>query len=194
MPDLRPAVLLDVDGTVLDTNYLHVLAWWQAFEDTGRGPIAMSSIHRVIGIPSDGLVRHHLGEHDDKTVDAHSKRYEPLRENVKPSGGPCRGPLSELAGAGERASTAARAGTSDSPPPRVPTATAAGSASRSDPEPSTSGCTGCWPGPDRQRRPAARVCSKIRFVSVEATVGSRLRCSATKSRRSRVLPTATCSR
>ena len=43
MPDLRPAVLLDVDGTLLDTNYLHVLAWWQAFEDTGRGPVAMSA-------------------------------------------------------------------------------------------------------------------------------------------------------
>jgi beta-phosphoglucomutase-like phosphatase (HAD superfamily) len=45
-------VLLDVDGTLLDTNYLHVLAWWQAFEDTGRGPIAMSAIHRAIGIPA----------------------------------------------------------------------------------------------------------------------------------------------
>jgi beta-phosphoglucomutase-like phosphatase (HAD superfamily) len=32
MPDLRPAVLLDVDGTLLDTNYLRVLAWWQAIE------------------------------------------------------------------------------------------------------------------------------------------------------------------
>ena len=46
MPDLRPAVLLDVDGTLLDTNYLHVPAWWQAIEDTGHGPIAMSAIHR----------------------------------------------------------------------------------------------------------------------------------------------------
>ena len=55
MPDLRPAVLLDVDGTLLDTNYLHVLAWWQAFVDTGHGPIAMSAIHRVIGMPSEGL-------------------------------------------------------------------------------------------------------------------------------------------
>jgi len=44
MPDLRPAVLLDVDGTLLDTNYLHVLAWWQAFEDTGRGPVATSEL------------------------------------------------------------------------------------------------------------------------------------------------------
>ncbi len=89
MPDLRPAVLLDVDGTLLDTNYLHVLAWWQAFEDTGRGPVAMSAIHRAIGIPSDGLVRQLIGpggssRDDEKTVDAHSRRYEPLRENVKP--------------------------------------------------------------------------------------------------------------
>ena len=43
MPDL-PAVLFDVDGTLLDTNYLHVLAWWQAFEDTGRGPVATSEL------------------------------------------------------------------------------------------------------------------------------------------------------
>ena len=83
MPDLRPAVLLDVDGTLLDTNYLHVLAWWQAFEDSGRGPVAMSAIHRAIGIPSEGLVRHLVGEDDEKTVDAHSRRYEPLRENVQ---------------------------------------------------------------------------------------------------------------
>ena len=84
MPDLRPGVLFDVDGTLLDTNYLHVLAWWQAFEDTGRGPVAMSAIHRAIGIPSDGLVRQIVGEDDEKTVEAHSKRYEPLRENVQP--------------------------------------------------------------------------------------------------------------
>ena len=84
MPDLRPAVLFDVDGTLLDTNYLHVLAWWQAFEDSGRGPVAMSAIHRAIGIPSDGLVRQLIGEDDEKTVDAHSTRYEPLRDNVQP--------------------------------------------------------------------------------------------------------------
>ena len=55
MPDLRPAVLLDVDGTLLDTNYLHVLAWWQAFEDTGHGRCD-ERIHRAIGIPSEALV------------------------------------------------------------------------------------------------------------------------------------------
>jgi len=83
-PDLRPGVLFDVDGTLLDTNYLHVLAWWQAFVDTGHGPIAMDRIHRAIGIPSDGLVRHLLGDTDDDTVEAHSTRYEPLRKDVEP--------------------------------------------------------------------------------------------------------------
>ena len=84
MPDLRPGVLFDVDGTLLDTNYLHVLAWWQAFEDTGHGPVPMDRIHRAIGMPSEGLVRHLLGEDDDETVEAHSRRYEPLREHVRP--------------------------------------------------------------------------------------------------------------
>src|SRR5690606_15820736 len=44
------------------------------------------------------------------------------------------------------------------------------------------------------RRPAARVCSKIRLVSVPAMAGSRLRWSATNARRASVLGVATCSR
>ncbi len=36
MSDLRPGVLFDVDGTLLDTNYLHVLSWWQAMNDAGH--------------------------------------------------------------------------------------------------------------------------------------------------------------
>jgi HAD superfamily hydrolase (TIGR01509 family) len=87
MSDLRPGVLFDVDGTLLDTNYLHVLAWWRAFVDTGHGPQPMDRIHRAIGIPSEGLVRHVLGsepEDLDEIVEAHSRRYEPLRDDVEP--------------------------------------------------------------------------------------------------------------
>ena len=29
----RPAVLLDVDGTLIDSNYLHVHAWFRAFDE-----------------------------------------------------------------------------------------------------------------------------------------------------------------
>lgn len=78
----KPGVLFDVDGTLLDTNYLHVLAWWQAFRDAGHEDVTMAAIHRAIGIASEKLVEHLLGEEDQKAVDAHSERYEALRDMV----------------------------------------------------------------------------------------------------------------
>lgn len=80
MTDLRPGVLFDVDGTLLDTNYLHVLAWWQAMRDAGHEHVSMAAIHRSIGIASEGLVENLLGHEDETAVDAHSKRYDALRE------------------------------------------------------------------------------------------------------------------
>ncbi len=78
----RPGVLLDVDGTLLDTNYLHVLAWWQALRDAGHDDVDMASIHRAIGIASEGLVEKLTGGADEKAVEAHSERYEALRDMV----------------------------------------------------------------------------------------------------------------
>ena len=75
-------MIFDVDGTLLDTNYLQVVAWWRAMRDTGHDEVAMSALHRAIGIPSDGLVRHVTGGDDEAAVDAHSERFEPLRELV----------------------------------------------------------------------------------------------------------------
>ncbi|HET6626237.1 MAG TPA: HAD family hydrolase [Nocardioidaceae bacterium] len=80
----RAGVLFDVDGTLLDTNYLHVLAWWQAFRDTGHDGVTMAAIHRAIGIASEGLVEHLLGKPDHNAVEAHSERYAALREHVVP--------------------------------------------------------------------------------------------------------------
>lgn len=80
MTDLRPGVLFDVDGTLLDTNYLHVLAWWQAMNDAGHEHVSMAAIHRAIGIASEGLVEHLLGHEDENAVEAHSERYDALRE------------------------------------------------------------------------------------------------------------------
>ena len=82
MSELRPGVIFDVDGTLLDTNYLHVLAWWQAMNDAGHPAVAMSEIHRAIGIASEGLTEHLLGTEDETAVEAHSKRYEALRDQV----------------------------------------------------------------------------------------------------------------
>jgi phosphoglycolate phosphatase-like HAD superfamily hydrolase len=77
----RAGVLFDVDGTLLDTNYLHVLAWWQAFRDTGH-EVAMWRLHRAIGIGSEELVQRLLGRPDEDTVQAHSERYAALRDQV----------------------------------------------------------------------------------------------------------------
>ncbi|HEX6248881.1 MAG TPA: HAD family hydrolase [Nocardioidaceae bacterium] len=82
MTDLRPGVLFDVDGTLLDTNYLHVLAWWEAMNDAGHEGVPMAAIHRAIGIASEGLTEHLLGHEDPTAVDAHSERYEVLRDHV----------------------------------------------------------------------------------------------------------------
>jgi HAD superfamily hydrolase (TIGR01509 family) len=80
--DLRPGVLFDVDGTLLDTNYLHVLSWWQAMNDAGHEDVSMAAIHRSIGIASEGLVERLLGHADEEAVEAHSRRYEALRDQV----------------------------------------------------------------------------------------------------------------
>jgi HAD superfamily hydrolase (TIGR01509 family) len=80
--ELRPGVIFDVDGTLLDTNYLHVLSWWQAMNDAGHPDVAMSDIHRAIGIASEGLTEHLLGTEDEKAIEAHSERYEALRDQV----------------------------------------------------------------------------------------------------------------
>jgi HAD superfamily hydrolase (TIGR01509 family) len=80
--DPRPAVLFDVDGTLVDTNYLHTVAWWQAFQDVGE-EVPMSKIHPLIGMGSDQLVERLIGRESDEASDAHSKRYEPFKELIK---------------------------------------------------------------------------------------------------------------
>lgn len=49
-------VLFDVDGTLLDTNHLHVLAWELAFRDGGHVGVDMADLHRLIGRASNDLV------------------------------------------------------------------------------------------------------------------------------------------
>ncbi len=51
----RAAVLFDVDGTLVDSSYLHTLAWWQAFRQAGHD-VPMASIHRSIGMGGDRIL------------------------------------------------------------------------------------------------------------------------------------------
>lgn len=70
-------VLFDVDGTLLDTNYLHVLAWARAFRDCGR-EATMAELHALIGMGSDKLIERFTGAEDSELDEAHSKRYAEL--------------------------------------------------------------------------------------------------------------------
>ncbi|PRC42315.1 HAD family hydrolase [Mycobacterium sp. ITM-2017-0098] len=51
-----PAVLFDIDGTLVDSNYLHVYAWLRAFDAEGL-PADSWRIHRCIGMDGTTLVR-----------------------------------------------------------------------------------------------------------------------------------------
>ncbi len=82
-PTLSPGVLFDIDGTLLDTNYLHVVAWWRAFRDTGHPNVDMASIHHAIGLSSAELVNRLVGRDDDATVEAHSGRFAALRAQAE---------------------------------------------------------------------------------------------------------------
>jgi HAD superfamily hydrolase (TIGR01509 family) len=75
-------VLFDVDGTLLDTNYLHVLAWWRACREAGHDDVTMARLHRAIGMASELLTEQVLGEVDDRAVEAHGERFEELRSLV----------------------------------------------------------------------------------------------------------------
>ncbi|MFN8225661.1 MAG: HAD family hydrolase [Mycobacterium sp.] len=51
----RRAVLFDVDGTLVDSTYLHVDAWRRAFADL-RLPVETWRIHRCIGMDGSTLI------------------------------------------------------------------------------------------------------------------------------------------
>jgi HAD superfamily hydrolase (TIGR01509 family) len=76
---MADAVIFDVDGTLVDTNYLHAVCWWEAFRQKDHH-VDMAEIHRAIGMGSDKLLDHLLPEDrdrdaDDALADAHKALY-----------------------------------------------------------------------------------------------------------------------
>lgn len=64
----RPGVLFDVDGTLVDTTYLHAVTWWEALRQHDHD-VPMAKVHRGIGMGSDKLLDHLLGAGRDKDAD-----------------------------------------------------------------------------------------------------------------------------
>ncbi|TRW46943.1 HAD family hydrolase [Georgenia yuyongxinii] len=80
------AVLLDADGTLVDSTYLHVSAWSQAFARVGR-PVDSWRIHRCIGMGSDQLLATLLGERADElgepASELHSEIYASTTDRLR---------------------------------------------------------------------------------------------------------------
>ncbi|SCE19864.1 haloacid dehalogenase superfamily, subfamily IA, variant 3 with third motif having DD or ED/haloacid dehalogenase superfamily, subfamily IA, variant 1 with third motif having Dx(3-4)D or Dx(3-4)E [Streptomyces sp. Termitarium-T10T-6] len=62
------AAIFDVDGTLTDTNHLHVVAWWEAFRQAGH-TVPMPDIHRAVGLGSGDLIERLLGADRDPGQD-----------------------------------------------------------------------------------------------------------------------------
>lgn len=99
------AVLFDVDGTLVDSNYLHVHAWTVAFHDAGR-PVDASHVHRCIGMGSSQLLEELLGADGtgpvgDRVKERHSQVYSGLAPLLRPFAG-ARELVRKIAGRGAR--------------------------------------------------------------------------------------------
>jgi HAD superfamily hydrolase (TIGR01509 family) len=81
------AVIFDVDGTLVDSNYLHVVAWMAAFRDVGC-PVDAAAIHRAIGMGSEQLLVALLGAEDadrvgEQAKERHREHYRPNLETLR---------------------------------------------------------------------------------------------------------------
>ena len=65
----RRGVLFDLDGTLVDTGYIHAVCWWEALRQYDH-LVPMAVIHRAVGMGSDKLLSHVLGTGHDTSRDS----------------------------------------------------------------------------------------------------------------------------
>lgn len=89
--DTTDTAVVDVDGTLVDTNYQHALAWYRAFR---RFDVTLPvwRLHCAIGMGGDQLVPAVAGErfddeHGDDVRDAWKEEFEPMLAEIRPFGG-----------------------------------------------------------------------------------------------------------
>ena len=87
MPETR-AVVLDVDGTLVDSVYHHTYAWTRAFRRAGH-PVDTWRIHRHIGMGGDRLVAAVAGQEvedeiGDRIREIWEAEYDAIIDDVGP--------------------------------------------------------------------------------------------------------------
>jgi HAD superfamily hydrolase (TIGR01509 family) len=83
-----PAAILDIDGTLVDTNYHHAIAWYRAFLQSDRH-LPLWRIHTHIGMGGDQLVaaltdEQFDSEHGDDVRAAEKALYMSIIHEVRP--------------------------------------------------------------------------------------------------------------
>ncbi len=88
---MATTVILDIDGTLVDTNYHHTLAWHRALR-AHEYSVQMWKVHRHIGMGGDQIVAALIGEEaaerDGEAIRSEqAEAYEALIDEVEPMAG-----------------------------------------------------------------------------------------------------------
>ena len=89
-----PAAILDVDGTLVDDNYQHALAWHLALRRVGV-LVPVWRVHRAVGVGSDKIVAHLGGD------DLERDRGDEVREHESGIFGAMKDEIEAVEGASE---------------------------------------------------------------------------------------------
>jgi beta-phosphoglucomutase-like phosphatase (HAD superfamily) len=84
----RMAALIDIDGTLVDSTYLHASAWSRAIRACGFD-VPTSRAHRLIGMRGERLLEELLGKRNaasvaERAIDEHAQRFATVRDQVVP--------------------------------------------------------------------------------------------------------------
>ncbi len=85
---MADTAIFDIDGTLVDTNYHHALAWFRSFRRVGI-TLPVWRLHRGIGMGGDQFVAHVAGDdveaqHGDDLRDAWTEEFDRLIGEVRP--------------------------------------------------------------------------------------------------------------
>ena len=88
---MKTTMILDVDGTLVDTNYQHAMAWHRALRAHGHS-VQMWKVHRHIGMGGDQIVPALIGEEEaasdgEAIREEEAEAYEELIGEVEPMAG-----------------------------------------------------------------------------------------------------------
>ncbi|MGA8980978.1 MAG: HAD family hydrolase [Pedococcus sp.] len=81
-------IVFDLDGTLVDSTYVHTICWWEAIQQFGHER-PMAVLHHAVGMGADHLLEHVLGDgrdcsQDDAITAAHGALFATWHERLHP--------------------------------------------------------------------------------------------------------------